>query len=279
MDAERGEICTDTLVHRGPDERGTWFEDSLFLGMRRLSILDLDTGHQPIWDGSDRFCIIYNGELYNYRELRSTLVSEGFCFRTRSDTEVVLNAFVKWGPQCLQRFNGMFAFAVWNRRERSLFVARDRLGEKPLYYFWDGKRFVFASEIKAIVADSAIQREINFQGLFNYLSFGSSLPPTTIFRNIFKLQPGHYLEVSPEGLSLHEYWDVPRKTEPHGKGSSSSADTIRELLADSVRMRMVSDVPLGAFLSGGIDSSAIVAYMTRFSEQPVKTFSLGFPSH
>ena len=279
MHTERGEICTDTLAHRGPDERGTWSENSFFLGMRRLTILDLATGHQPIWDRSNRFCIIYNGELYHYRELRSTLLSEGFCFQTQSDTEVVLNAFVKWGPQCLQRFNGMFAFAVWNRRERSLFISRDRVGEKPLYYFWDGKRFVFASEIKAIVADPTIEREIDFQGLFNYLSFGSSLPPTTIFRNIFKLQPGHYLEVSTHGLSLHEYWDVPRQTAPHGKNQSYSADTIRELLADSVRMRMVSDVPLGAFLSGGIDSSAIVAYMTRFSEQPVNTFSLGFPSH
>ncbi len=279
VDARIGDLCTDTLTHRGPDDRGTHSETSLFLGMRRLTILDLETGNQPIWDASKNFCIVYNGELYNYREIRSTLRSEGFSFRTHSDTEVVLNAFVKLGPQCLQQFNGMCAFAVWNRRERSLFIARDRLGEKPLYYFWDGKRLVFASEIKAIVADPTIEREIDFQGLFNYLSFGSSLPPTTIFRNIFKLQPGHYLEVSTKGPSLHEYWDVPRQTEPHGKGSSYSAETIRELLADSVRMRMVSDVPLGAFLSGGVDSSAIVAYMTRFSERPVKTFSLGFPSH
>ena len=279
VDAKRGEICTDTLVHRGPDEGGTWSEDSLFLGMRRLSILDLEAGNQPIWDSSKRFCIVYNGELYNYRELRSTLQAQGYALQTKSDTEVVLNAFVKWGPQCLQRLNGMFAFAVWNRRERSLFISRDRLGEKPLYYFWDRKRLVFASEMKAIVADPTIEREIDFQGLFNYLSFGSSLAPTTIFRNISKLQPGHYLEVSTKGLSLHEYWDVPRQTEPHGKGSAFSAETIRELLADSVRMRMVSDVPLGAFLSGGVDSSAIVAYMTRFSEQPIKTFSLGFPAH
>ena len=279
MDAKRGEICTDTLVHRGPDERGTWSEDSLFLGMRRLSILDLETGHQPIWDSSNRFCIVYNGELYNYRELRSTLLSEGYAFRTKSDTEVVLNAFVKWGPQCLQRFNGMFAFAVWNRRERSLFIARDRLGEKPLYYFWNGKRFAFASEIKAIVADPTIERDVDYQGLFNYLSFGSSLPPTTIFRNIYKLQPGYYLQVSLKGLSLQKYWDIPQEIGPHGKSSSYSAEVIRDLLADSVRLRMVSDVPIGAFLSGGVDSSAIVAYMTRFSERPVKTFSLGFPSH
>ena len=279
MDARIGDICTDTLAHRGPDERGTWSEDSLFLGMRRLSILDLETGHQPIWDSSDRFCIVYNGELYNYRKLRSALLAEGYGFRTKSDTEVVLNAFVKWGPQCLQRFNGMFAFAVWNRRERSLFIARDRLGEKPLYYFWDGRRFAFASEIKAIVADPAIERHVDYQGLFNYLSFGSSLPPTTIFRNIYKLQPGYYLKVALKGLSIQKYWDIPQQTKPHGESSSFSAETIRELLADSVRMRMVSDVPLGAFLSGGIDSSAIVAYMTRFSERPVKTFSLGFPSH
>ena len=279
MDAERGEICTDTLTHRGPDERGTWSEDSLFLGMRRLTILDLETGHQPIRDGSNRFCIIYNGELYNYRELRSTLLAEGFSFQTKSDTEVVLNAFVKWGPRCLQRFNGMFAFAVWNRRERSLFIARDRLGEKPLYYFWDGKRFVFASEIKAIVADPTIERDVDNQGLFNYLSFGSSLAPTTIFRNIYKLQPGYYLRVSLKGLSLQQYWDIPQQIAPRRESRSYSAGKIRDLLADSVRMRMVSDVPLGAFLSGGIDSSAIVAYMTRFSERPVKTFSLGFPSH
>jgi asparagine synthase (glutamine-hydrolysing) len=278
------DVCQSALArieHRGPDESGQWHNSTVYLGARRLSIIDLAGGHQPIWNEDQTCSIVYNGELYNFLDLRPQLEARGHVFRTRSDTEVVLHAYEEWGVECLEHFNGMFAFAIWDGRRDVVFVARDRLGEKPLYYYYDGKRLIFASEIKSILADPTVPRRLHFPGLANYLAFGHAVAPETIYQNVFKLLPGHYLITEPRSVRLRtvEYWDVGREPQlPDGAVLSEEeyADRVFELLDDSVRRRMIADVPVGAFLSGGIDSSAIVALMKRHASGPVKTFSLGF---
>jgi asparagine synthase (glutamine-hydrolysing) len=253
----------------------------MFLGMCRLSIIDLEGGQQPIWNEDRTMAIIYNGELYNFLDLRPVLESRGHSFKTRSDTEVVLHAYEEWGAACLKRFNGMFAFAIWDERSQVLFLARDRVGEKPLYYYRDSTRLVFASEIKAMLTGYNLPRQLNPQGLANYLAVGHSMAPVTIYRNIFKLPPAHYLQTSPGStdFELVEYWDVGDEfalREQSGLNEPEYARRILDLLDDSVCRRMIADVPVGAFLSGGIDSSAIVALMKRHATGPLKTFSLGF---
>jgi asparagine synthase (glutamine-hydrolysing) len=273
--AEEG---TDFLSHRGPDERGTALLGNVFLGMRRLSIIDVSGGQQPIWNEDQTRCIVYNGELYNFNDLRPELESSGHRFRTRSDTEVVLHAYEEWGPDCLRRFNGMFAFAIWDKRENRLFLARDRIGEKPLYYYKDSKRLIFSSEIKAILADPVVPRRLNPRGLANFLCFGHAVAPETIYESIYKLLPGHYLLAQDEKVRTCRYWDVGDEPQlPPGSilTEAEYAERILSLLDDSVRRRMVADVPVGAFLSGGVDSSAIVALMKRYGNA-AKTFSLGF---
>jgi len=275
----QGRISTDTLQHRGPDERGMMFSGRVFLGMRRLSIIDLSGGSQPIWNESKECCVVYNGELYNFRELRALLETHGYVFRTGTDTEVVLRAYEQWGTGALSRFNGMFSIAIWDARKGRLFLARDRIGEKPLYYFHDGERLIFASEIKAILADPTVPRCLNPKGLANFLSAGHSIAPETIYQSIFKLPPGHWLTVREGEVSIRRYWDVgdsPWLPQSGERSEDVWAGEVLNLLDDSVRRRMVADVPVGAFLSGGVDSSAIVALMQRHSNRPVKTFSLGF---
>lgn len=267
------------ILHRGPDEQGTWSNEHVFLGSCRLSIIDLAGGHQPIFNDDKSCCIVYNGELYNYRDLQPELEGKGYKFRTRTDTEVVLRSYEQWGYECLSRFNGMFAFAIWDDRKKLLFVARDRIGEKPLYYYNGNGRFVFASEIKAIMADPSIPRAVSRKGLVNYLSFGHAVAPETMFEGVRKLLPGHYVLAHDGGMEAIQYWDVGDTPQlPMGAQLSEGeyADRILELLNDSVRRRMIADVPLGAFLSGGVDSSAIVALMKRHAPDRVKTFSLGF---
>lgn len=265
------------LSHRGPDADGFYHTNNIFLGMRRLSIIDLEGGSQPIWNEDRNACIVYNGELYNFQDLRPELISRGHVFRTHSDTEVILHSYEEWGAECLQRFNGMFAFAIWDDKRRQLFIARDRIGEKPLYYFHNAKQFVFASEIKAIVAISSVPRSVNPIGLVNYLSFGHAVAPDTMFSGISKLLPGHYIVIKGGRLSTHEYWVCPGEVDPQSQHSKADFEKqIIELLDDSVKRRMIADVPLGAFLSGGVDSSAVVALMKRHASGPVKTFSLGF---
>lgn len=270
---------TEAIRHRGPDDEGFYQGDSVSLGMRRLSIIDLAGGQQPIWNEDQTCCIVYNGELYNFLDLRPGLEAKGHSFRTRSDTEVVLHAYEEWGPHCLKRFNGMFAIAIWDGRRRALFLARDRIGEKPLYYYRDSWRLVFGSEIKAILADPTLPRQLNLRGLVNFLTFGHAVGPETIYANVHKLLPGHYLLARDGDIQVTQYWDV--GDEPQLLGGSVPteevcAQRIRDLLDDSVRRRMIADVPLGAFLSGGMDSSAVVALMKRHTTGPVKTFSLGF---
>ncbi|MBI5464313.1 MAG: asparagine synthase (glutamine-hydrolyzing) [Ignavibacteriales bacterium] len=267
------------ISHRGPDDQGSWSAEGVFLGNCRLSIIDLAGGHQPIFNDDKSCCIVYNGELYNFQDLRSELVSLGYRFHSKTDTEVVLRAYEEWGVQCFKRFNGMFAFAIWDQRKKHLVAARDRIGEKPFYYYKGINRFVFASEIKAIVADGTIPRNINPKGLANYLAFGHSVAPNTMFENIYKLLPGHYMIAHENSIDVIPYWDVgdePQVDESEHIGYGDYCDKIREILDDSVRRRIVADVPVGAFLSGGIDSSVVVALMKRHASGPVKTFSLGF---
>lgn len=280
VDLALAEEATERLRHRGPDERGSWLGEAVFLGMRRLSIIDLAGGQQPIWNEEGTRCIIFNGELYNFLDLRPDLIAKGHVFRSESDTEVVLHSYDEWGVDCLQRLNGMFAFAIWDKTKEELFVARDRIGEKPLYYYREGGRLLFSSEIKALLTDPKVPRELNPRGLTNFLTFGHSVAPETIYKNIFKLLPAHYLVASRTGFAIHEYWDVGDGPQPLFSDTALTdtdyAQAILALLDDSVRRRIVADVPVGAFLSGGVDSSAIVALMKRHASGPVRTFSLGF---
>ncbi|MBS0159874.1 MAG: asparagine synthase (glutamine-hydrolyzing) [Nitrospira sp.] len=271
--------ATDVISHRGPDDGVVWHGGRIILGMRRLSIIDLPGGMQPIWNEDHTCCVVYNGELYNFCELRKELEAFGHLFRTDSDTEVIVHAYEQWGVDCLRRFNGMFGFALWDSHTQQLMLARDRIGEKPLYYYCDRDRLVFASEIKAILADPAVSRNVNLKGLSNFLAFGHAMAPETIYRQIFKLLPGHFLLAKDGGFSIHEYWDVgdePQHPSDAFHDEERVAQWILDILDDSVRRRMVADVPVGAFLSGGVDSSAIVALMKRHATGPVKTFSLGF---
>lgn len=267
------------LTHRGPDSSGAAIVANAGLAMCRLSIIDLGGGQQPIWNEDQSCCIVFNGELYNFLDLRPQLEARGHVFRTHSDTEVVLQAYEEWGPDCLRRFNGMFAIAIWDGRQRCLFLARDRIGEKPLYYWRDRDRLVFGSEIKAILAHPQVTRQLNVRGLANFLAFGHAVAPETMYQNICKVMPGHYLLVKDGEVQHKQFWDV--GDEPYLESGQTLtedeyAHRILDLLDDSVRRRMIADVPLGAFLSGGVDSSAIVALMKRHANGPVKTFSLGF---
>ncbi|MEM7130472.1 MAG: asparagine synthase (glutamine-hydrolyzing) [Chloroflexota bacterium] len=270
----------EAIHHRGPDESGSWENQIVSLGMCRLSIIDLSGGQQPIWNEDQTCCIVYNGELYNFLDLRPQLEAKGHCFKTRSDTEVVLHAYEEWGVECLHRFNGMFALAIWDERTQTLFLARDRIGEKPLYYYKQGnQRLVFASEIKAILTDPTIPREVDPGGLSNFLTFGHSMAPKTIYRHLLKLLPGHYLLASNGEVRIKQYWDVCLGPSVPCNGIYTERDyaaQILDLFNDSVGRRMVADVPVGAFLSGGVDSSAVVALMKNHTDAPIKTFSLGF---
>ena len=264
-----------TLAHRGPDDEGYYVDEGIGLGHRRLSIIDLNTGQQPIYNEDKSNVIVFNGEIYNFAELRNELEKQGHRFDTKTDTEVIIHGYEQWGTDCVSHLRGMFAFAIWDKRKKSVFLARDRLGKKPLYYFVDRKRLLFASELKAILEDEAVPREINLEGLSDYLSFGYVPAPKTIFKKISKLLPGHILLYKNNDILLRKYWDLqfnPRQDVPIGQ----YCDAILEMLKESVKMRLVSDVPLGAFLSGGIDSSAIVGLMASLKKEPVITNSIGF---
>lgn len=262
------------IAHRGPDEHGAYADGPLAMGMRRLSIIDLTDGHQPMCDSSGRYWIVYNGEIFNYIGLRDELSALGYAFRTTSDTEVILAGYAHWGEKILQRLNGMFAFALWDRQERRLWIARDRMGIKPLYYTQLGGAFRFASEIKAILTDPQVPRNISRIGLQNYLTFGHAIAPDTMFEGIFKLLPGHHLTYQDGQIQIAQYWSVPTD-QPLLSTRQDAVEQSRALVEDAVRIHMVSDVPVGAFLSGGIDSATVVALMTRLAGR-VKTFSLGF---
>jgi len=265
------------LVHRGPDDEGVYIKGPVGLGHRRLSIIDLELGHQPMSDRGSRAWIVCNGEIYNFPSLRETLQTRGYPFVTQSDTEVILAAYELFGLDCLQHLQGMFAFAIWDEDKQRLFLARDRLGIKPLYYYLDRGKIIFASEIKALLSDPEVPRELDMKGLFNFFSYGHAVAPDTMYQGIRKLLPGHYLICHKDGrYQLNQYWDYPPPTDDQDLGEDYYCTKINEFLGKAVSSHLLSDVPLGAFLSGGIDSSAVVAFMSRVMDRPVTTFSVGF---
>ena len=262
-------------MHRGPDDEGQYCGDGIALGMRRLSIIDLDGGHQPIANEDKTVWVVCNGEIYNFKELRAELEARGHLFRCRSDTEVLVHLYEEEGVELFKRLRGMFAIALWDATRRRLVLARDRLGKKPLYVCQQPDRIVFASELKSILELDGISREINPAALREYLALGYVPAPLTLLNGIGKLLPGHYLVVEKDAVRCERYWDVPQGQEDDCS-EMEWVERVREKLLESVAIRLVSDVPLGAFLSGGIDSSAIVAAMARSTDRPVKTYSIGF---
>jgi len=275
---------TESFAYRGPDDEGFFFEGPVGLGHRRLSIIDLSpSGRQPMSNEDQTLWLVFNGEIYDFAETRKELVARGHTLKSRTDTETVLHLYEEEGVSCLKHLNGMFGFALWDARLQRLWLARDRLGKKPLVYYWDGKRLLFASEIKAILRDPEVPREIDFEALDLYLTLNYIPATWTIFKNIRKLLPGHYLLLEKGELSIQSYWDIPvNGGEPEVPSPSDPVqwnqckERLRALLDASVRRRLIADVPLGAFLSGGIDSSIMVALMARHSSRPVKTFSIGY---
>lgn len=264
-----------TLVHRGPDEEGIYLSEHVALAHRRLSIIDLKGGHQPMSNEDGSLWIVFNGEIYNFPELRETLMAKGHLFKTSSDTETILHLYEEEGMECVTHLRGMFAFAIWDSPRRRLFLARDRVGKKPLYYFHHRKRFVFGSEIKAILQDDTVPREVNEESLHHYLTFGYSPSPHTMFKGIFKLPPAHFLVVDGNGIRIKSYWSL--QYQEKWKGSLPELEErLLEKLKEAVRIRLLSEVPLGAFLSGGVDSSTVVAIMSQICQTPVKTFTIGF---
>ena len=262
------------IRHRGPDDEGVHVDATAAIGMRRLSIIDVDTGRQPMTGEDGRTVVVFNGEIYNFRELTVELRAAGHHFRTKSDTEVIVHAWEQWGEEALQRLQGMFGIAVWDTASRTLWLARDRAGIKPLHYAERDGRLVFGSEIKSLLADPRVARDVDPQALDHYCSFLYTPPDRSIFTGIRKLPPGHALRWRDGELRTWRYWDLPDET--FQGGGPEAAARLRELLRDAVRSHMVSDVPLGAFLSGGVDSSVVVALMAEASTRPVKTFSIGF---
>jgi asparagine synthase (glutamine-hydrolysing) len=268
-------LAIGRLAHRGPDDEGCYYGSLVFLGVRRLAVVDLVTGAQPVTNEDRTVSVIFNGEIYNFAELRRELIGRGHRFSSAGDTEVIVHGWEEWGEGLLDRLNGMFAIAVWDERRRTLWLVRDRLGVKPLYYWRDRQTLLFGSEIKALLAHPDVAPAIDTHGLLNYLTYGHAVAPDTIYRGIKKLMPGHLLRASQGELEIREWWDVV-PDEDHALSGKDAAAEVRRLLDDSVRMRMVADVPVGAFLSGGLDSSAIVALMSRHASGPVRTFSVGF---
>lgn len=266
------------LSHRGPDDEGFYIKANVALGHRRLSIIDLEKGHQPIFDEDRALAIIYNGEVYNFPELKTELINKGYTFSTRSDTEVVLKSYKEWGPDCLGRFNGMFALAIWDGREKTLFLARDRFGKKPLYFAHLGHTFLFASELKSIFQHPDVKMDIDRMSLAKYFAYDYIPSPRTIIKGISKLEPAHYLILKNGEVKKKQYWDFRFEIDRTKKTDFDGTKKLfLELLRESVRKRLISDVPLGVFLSGGIDSSAVVAMMAGLMDpRDIKTFSIGF---
>lgn len=272
----------DLLAHRGPDDQGRWWNDeqTVFLGHRRLSIIDLsEAGHQPMTNEDETIRIIYNGEVYNFPELRAELESRGHQFRSRTDTEVIVHGYEEYGPGIVDRLRGMFAFAIIDERKGEMFVARDRIGIKPLYYTLTDKLFCFASEIGAILELTGMERKLDANALREYLAFGKVYAPNTMFEGIRKLPAAHYMLIASDGsVDIRRYWSPYGEmlSLPSNAGEEFYTGRVRDLLEESVRLRMISDVPVGVFLSGGVDSTANVALMTRIGGEGVHTFTAGF---
>src|SRR6266849_4308551 len=262
------------IRHRGPDDQGVWLGDGVALGMRRLSIIDLSGGHQPIFNEDQSILVVFNGEIYNYRELREELQGHGHHFTTSSDTETIVHAYEEYGDECVKHLRGMFTFAIWDRNRHRLLAARDRFGKKPLNYYWDGQRLIFGSEIKSIL-EAGIPREINQIALDEYLVYSYVPTPNTLFKGVFKLPAAHILIYEDGQISTKRYWELPF-TPTCQDDEATAIERTFVLLKEAVEVRLMSEVPLGAFLSGGVDSSIVVGLMSQMISQPVKTFSIGF---
>src|SRR5260370_25772533 len=282
IDVERSRDNAEQLIdrmcqvirHRGPDDQGVWVDDGVGLGMRRLSIIDLARGHQPIFNEDQSILIVFNGEIYNYPELQKELQERGHRFKTNSDTEVIVHAYEEYGDDCVKHLRGMFTFAIWDRKRQRLLAARDRFGKKPLNYYWDGQRLIFGSEIKSIL-EAGIPREINSIALDEYLVYGYEPTPNTLFKGVLKLPAAHILLYEDGHISTKRYWDLPF-TPTCQDDEATAIERTRALLKDAVHVRLMSEVPLGAFLSGGVDSSLVVGLMSQMMSRPVKTFSICF---
>ncbi len=265
------------IVHRGPDDEGLFVEGNVGLAMRRLSIIDVKTGHQPIANEDESLWIVFNGEIYNHAELRAQLEAQGHRYRTRSDTETIIHLYEQYGRDCVKYLRGMFAFAIWDRNKKNFFAARDRLGIKPFYYRYDGKSLLFGSEIKAILAYPGVRAELNMGVLSEYLAFGYLAGSLTMFAGIHKLPPAHTLEIDFAGkVNLQNYWDLTGPADTEDQPREFYVKAYRELLESCVSSHLMSDVPLGVFLSGGLDSSAIAALTTKIRREPIETFSVGY---
>jgi asparagine synthase (glutamine-hydrolysing) len=266
----------ETIRHRGPDDAGAHIDGPAGLAMRRLSIIDVAGGRQPMHNEDGSVWIVFNGEIYNYRTLREELAGQGHAFVTQSDTETIVHAYEEYGPGCVAKLNGMFAFAIWDARLRRLMLARDRLGIKPLYYDHNPDRLVFGSEIKPLLASEHVRRDLDFEGLYQYLTYLYIPAPSTIYAGVKKLPAGHTLLWQDGRITVSPYWDVAYRVDP-SITEAAAVERLEGLMEDAVRIRLMSEVPLGAFLSGGVDSGSVVAFMTRAMDRPVETFSIGFP--
>jgi len=266
----------DQIIYRGPDDEGIFIHEGAGLGMRRLSIIDLSGGHQPVFNEDRTAWIVFNGEIYNFPELRSELEGRGHRFYTKTDTEVIIHLYEEMGADCVKKLRGMFGLAIYDKTRRKLILARDRLGKKPLHYALHSGNLYFGSEMKSILAVAPELAEVNAQALLEYLYFGYVPDPVTAFTGIHKLPPGHLLEFENGKISVRQYWDMPPYDTYFPKTEEECLEELERRLFEATRLRLISDVPLGAFLSGGIDSSTVVAMMARASSGPVKTFSIGF---
>ncbi len=279
IDRDLLDRMNDRQLHRGPDEGGLHLEPGVGLGHRRLSIIDLSSGQQPLFNEDNSVVVVYNGEIYNFPELSEQLQQAGHVFRTHCDTEVIVHAWEQWGEHCVQHFRGMFAFAIWDRNQRTLFLARDRMGIKPLHYaMLDGGQLIFASELKSLLLHPALSRDLDPRAVEDYFAYGYIPAPKTILKQVHKLEPGHVIKIvrgQTKEVVPRQYWDIPFDMHPPADEASIEEELV-ERLREAVRIRMVADVPLGAFLSGGVDSSAVVAMMAELNDKPVNTCSISF---
>jgi asparagine synthase (glutamine-hydrolysing) len=275
--AEVIEHMADALRHRGPDDAGVFLDKVVGLGHRRLKIIDLSpAGRQPMGNEDGTIHVTYNGEIYNFPELREELIRQGHSFSSRSDTEVIVHAYEQWGERCVERFNGMFAFGLWDSRQKKLVLLRDRLGVKPLFYYLDQDKLLFASEIKGILQHPQISKELDHSALYDYFSLNYVPSPKTPFARIRALLPGHWLTVENGQINIVQYWDLNFSATDQTRTEAEYIEEILHLLQDGIHRRLIADVPLGGFLSGGLDSSAIVYFMNRLGHHPLKTFNVSF---
>lgn len=268
---------TKSITHRGPDDEGFYFNQkrNLFLGHRRLSIIDLTTGHQPISNEDGSIWIVFNGEIYNFPELKKELTSLGHQFKTHSDTEVIIHAYEEWGTESFQKLNGMYAFALWNDNNQELLIARDPFGIKPVYYFFNNHTFIFGSEIKSILTNGEVVRDVDTAALYNYFTFTYVPSPNTVFKDIFKLKPGHFISVTTQGILIKRFY-FNTTILINYKNEDEIILLLQEHIFNAIKRQMISDVPIGAMLSGGVDSSTVVKIMSQVSSAPIKTFTVGF---